>query len=61
MQNQPQVNDTQGTHTLPEQQNADRKKNVNKRFQNGNQNNGISDDVRQIKSKDLRKPNRIFL
>jgi hypothetical protein len=33
MQNQPQVNDTQGTQTLPEQTKRRQKKNVNKRFQ----------------------------
>ncbi len=55
-QNQPQANDTQGTHTLPELRNADREKNVNKRFQVNNEpEHKVTDDASQIKAKDLKK------
>ncbi len=55
-QNQPQTNDTQGTHTLPERQNADREKNVNKRFQDNDEpEHRVTDDTNRIKAEDLKK------
>ncbi len=53
-QSQPQVNDTQGTQTLPERRRQE--KNVNKRFQgNGEPDNDVTDDTNQIRTKDLKK------
>jgi hypothetical protein len=59
-QNQPQVNDTQGTQTLPEQRNADRKSTSISAFEETAP--GTMTPAR-LKAKDLRKQkqNRIFL
>ncbi len=52
-----QVNDTQATHTLPKQWNADRKKETsNKRFQeNDEPEHKVTDDANQITAEDLKK------